>query len=78
MSRAPKGRKNTSKGDKSHRGEARRFLGTTMQQAMIRGLGDDEARTRAWMGVANEMHQNDELGSGIVENIAIKVQEANE
>ena len=73
--RAPRSRKESNSGKKTHRAEARRFLGTHMQQAMIRGL-DDEQRARAWLGVANKMHQNDELGKGIVENIAEKVRQA--
>ena len=73
--RAPRSRKESNSGDMTHRAEARRFLGTHMQQAMIRGLNDEE-RARAWLGVANKMHQNDELGKGIVENIAEKVRQA--
>ena len=75
MTRAPRSRKESNSGDMTHRAEARRFLGTHMQQAMIRGLNDEE-RARAWLGVANKMHQNDELGKGIVENIAEKVRQA--
>ena len=75
MTRAPRSRKESNSGDMTHRAEARRFLGTHMQQAMIRGL-DDEQRARAWLGVANKMHQNDELGKGIVENIAERVRQA--
>ena len=74
--RAPRGRKDTNKGEQTHRAEARRFLGTHMQQAMIRGLGQDEERTRAWMGVANELYQQGKIGSGTVENIAEKVRES--
>ena len=73
--RAPRSRKQSNSGDMTHRAEARRFLGTHMQQAMIRGLNDEE-RARAWLGVANKMHQNDELGKGIVENIAERVRQA--
>ena len=73
--RAPRSRKENNSGDMTHRAEARRFLGTHMQQAMIRGLNDEE-RARAWLGVANKMHQNDELGKGIVENIAERVRQA--
>ena len=73
--RAPRSRKESNSGNMTHRAEARRFLGTHMQQAMIRGLNDEE-RARAWLGVANKMHQNDELGKGIVENIAEKVRQA--
>ena len=73
--RAPRSRKESNSGDMTHRAEARRFLGTHMQQAMIRGLNDEE-RARAWLGVANKMHQNDELGKGIVENIVEKVKQA--
>ena len=75
MTRAPRSRKESNSGNMTHRAEARRFLGTHMQQAMIRGLNDEE-RARAWLGVANKMHQNDELGKGIVENIAEKVRQA--
>ena len=75
MTRAPRSRKESNSGDMTHRAEARRFLGTHMQQAMIRGL-NDEKRARAWLGVANKMHQNDELGKGIVENIVEKVRQA--
>ena len=75
MTRAPRSRKESNSGNMTHRAEARRFLGTHMQQAMIRGL-DDEQRARAWLGVANKMHQNDELGKGIVENIAERVRQA--
>jgi len=74
--RAPRGRKDREKSDSTHRAEARKYLGTHMAQAMIRGLGRDEARTRAWMGVANELHQEGEIGAGVVENIADKVREA--
>ena len=77
MTRAPRSRKESNGGEQTHRAEARRFLGTHMQQAMIRGLNDEE-RARAWLGVANKMHQNDELGKGIVENIVEKVRQANE
>ena len=73
--RAPRSRKESNSGNMTHRAEARRFLGTHMQQAMIRGLNDEE-RARAWLGVANKMHQNDELGKGIVENIAERVRQA--
>ena len=76
--RAPRGRKDTNKGDKTHRAEARRFLGTDMQQAMIRGLGDDEERARAWLAVGNEYHQQGKIGAGIVENIAEQVRAAKE
>jgi len=76
--RAPRGRKDSNAGEQTHRAEARRFLGTSMAQAMIRRLGQDEERTRAWMGVANDLHQKGELGSGVVENIAEKVSEAQE
>ena len=74
--RAPRGRKDSNAGEQTHRAEARRFLGTSMAQAMIRGLGDDEERTRAWMGVANELYQQGKIGSGTVENIAEKVRES--
>ena len=75
--RAPRARKRDShKGEKTHRAEARRFLGTHMQQAMIRGLGDDVERCQAWAGVAYEMYDNDELGQGIYLNIVEKLKEA--
>ena len=48
-----------------------------MQQAMIRGLNDEE-RARAWLGVANAKYQEGEIGKGIVENIAEKVRQAND
>jgi len=74
--RAPRKRKSDdTRGDKSLKGEARRFLGTPMQSAMIRGL-DDERRARIYLGVANEMHRDGELGKGTVEKIAEKVREA--
>ena len=75
--RAPRSRKESNGGKKTHRAEARRFLGTHMQQAMIRGLNDEE-RARAWLGVANAKYQEGEIGKGIVENIAEKVRQANE
>ena len=77
MTRTPRSRKESNSGSMTYRAEARKFLGTHMQQAMIRGLNDEE-RARAWLGVANKMHQNDELGKGIVENIVEKVRQANE
>jgi len=74
--RAPRKRKSDdTRGDKSLKGEARRFLGTPMQSAMIRGL-DDEKRARIWLGVANAMHRDGEIGSGTVKKIAEKVREA--
>ena len=76
--RAPRGRKDTNKGEKTHRAEARRFLGTHMQQAMIRGLGDDVERAQAWLGEANRLQQEGEIGKGIVENIAEQVRAAKE
>ena len=77
--RAPRARKRDShKGEKTHRAEARRFLGTNMQQAMIRGLGRDEERTRAWLGTANQLKQEGEIGQGIVDNIVEKLKEAQE
>jgi hypothetical protein len=76
--RAPRKRKSDgSNGEQSLRGEARSFLGTPMQDAMIRGL-DDELRARIYLGVANEMHRDGELGKGTVEKIAEKVREASE
>jgi len=76
--RAPRKRKSDdTRGDKSLRGEARRFLGTPMQSAMIRGL-DDERRARIYLGVANAMHKEGEIGKGTVEKIAEKVREASE
>jgi len=74
--RAPRGRKDTNKGEQTHRAEARRFLGTSMAQAMIRGLGDDEERARAWLAVANAKKQEGEIGKGTVENIAEQVRAA--
>lgn len=65
---APPARGESNKGDRSHRAEARRFLGTPMARSMIRGL-DDEERTRAWLGVANELRQEGEIGPAIVEAI---------
>jgi len=73
--RAPRGRKKSNGGDMTHRAEARRFLGTHMQQSMIRGLADEE-RARAWLGVANEKYQDGEIGKGIVKNIAERVRYA--
>lgn len=73
--RAPRGRENSSDRDKTHRGEARRFLGTPMQSAMIRGL-DDEERAQQWLGVANKMRQDSEVSPHIVEMIANKLREA--
>jgi len=76
--RAPRGRKDREKSESTHRAEARRFLGTHMEQAMIRGLGQDPERCRAWLGVANELHQKGEIGKGKVENIAEQVRAAQE
>jgi len=76
--RAARGRKDRDKTEKTHRAEARRFLGTHMAQAMIRGLGQDEERTRAWLAVANAKKQEGEIGSGVVENIADKVRDSKE
>lgn len=76
--RAPRSRKDRDKTEKTHRAEARRFLGTSMAQAMIRGLGQDEERCRAWLAVANAKKQEGEIGKGTVENIAEKVSEAQE
>jgi hypothetical protein len=74
--RAPRKRKaDDTQGDKSLRGEARRFLGTPMQSAMIRGL-DDKHRAEVWLGVANELKREGEIGVGTVEKIAEKVREA--
>ena len=76
--RAPRKRKaDDTQSEKSLRGEARRFLGTPMQTAMIRGL-DDEKRARVWLGVANEMQRDGDVGQGTVEKIAEKVREASE
>jgi hypothetical protein len=76
--RGPRKRKHKdNRGEQSHRGEARRFLGTPMQNAMIRGL-DDEDRARQWLAVANEKVQDGEIGRGIVERIAEKVREASQ
>lgn len=75
--RAPRKRASSEQGDQSLRGEARRFLGTPMQNAMIRGL-DDERRARIWLAVANELVQDGEIGRGTVEKIAEKVREAQE
>jgi len=76
--RAPRGRTDTNKGEQTHRAEARRFLGTSMAQAMIRGLGDDLERSKAWLGEANRLHQEGEVGKGTVENIAEQVRAAQE
>ena len=74
--RGPRKRKaKDHRGEQSHRGEARRYLGTPMQHAMIRGL-DDETRARCWLAVANEKVQEGEIGRGIVERIAEKVRES--
>jgi hypothetical protein len=74
--RAPRKRKSDdTRGDKSLKGEARRFLGTPMQSAMIRGL-DDEHRAKMWLAVATEKRREGEIGSGTVEKIAEKVREA--
>jgi len=75
--RAPRKRAASEQGDQSLRGEARRFLGTPMASAMIRGL-DDERRARIWLAVANELVQDGEIGRGTVEKIAEKVREAQE
>lgn len=76
--RGPRGRTANSKGSgASHRGEARRFLGTPMAATMIRGL-EEEDRARAWLGVANELHQQGEVGSATVEKIAERVAAAKE
>ena len=73
--RAPRKRSpSDEQGEQSLRGEARRFLGTPMQSAMIRGL-DDERRARIYLGVANELHREGEVGKGTVEKIAEKVRE---
>jgi hypothetical protein len=76
--RAPRKRSpSDEQGEQSLRGEARRFLGTPMQSAMIRGL-DDERRARIWLGCANAMHKEGKVGKGTVEKIAEKVREASE
>lgn len=65
---APPARSGSNKGERTHRAEARRFLTTPMARSMIRGL-DDEERTRAWLGVANELRQEGEIGPALVEAI---------
>jgi len=67
----------THRSEQSHRAEARRFLGTHMQQSMIRGLADEE-RARAWAGVAYEKYDNGEIGQGIYLNVVDKLKEAKE
>lgn len=59
--RGPKARKPSEKTE-SLEDEARRFLGTPMQDAMIRGL-EDEERIKAWLAVGYEMQKNGELGT---------------
>ncbi len=66
---APPARRDSHRSEQSHRAEARRFLTTPMARSMIRGL-DDEERTRAWLGVANELQQEGKIGRTIVEEIA--------
>ena len=73
--RAPRSRKESNSGSMTYRAEARRFLGTHMQQAMIRGLNDEE-RARAWVGVAYEKYDNGEIGQGIYLNVVDKLKEA--
>ena len=75
--RAPRSRKESNSGSMTYRAEARRFLGTHMQQAMIRGLNDEE-RARAWAGVAYEKYDNGEIGQGIYLNVVDKLKEAKE
>lgn len=57
--------------------EARRFLGTPMATAMIRGIRDEE-RARKWLGVSNRMRQDGEVGKATVERLAAKVRELRE
>ena len=73
--RGPRARKNAHKGEQSHRAEARRFLTTPMARSMIRGL-DDEDRATAWLGEANRLKQEGEIGQTLVDEIADKVREA--
>jgi len=75
--RGPRSRNNKPTGAQGYRGEARRFLTTPMAMSMIRGL-DDETRARAWLGVANQLCQEDKIGPALVEKIATKVKEAQE
>jgi len=73
--RGPRARKDSHKGESTHRAEARRFLTTPMARSMIRGL-EREERCRAWLGAANELHQEGEVSQTIVDEIADKVREA--
>ena len=75
--RGPRARKDSHKGEQSHRAEARRFLTTPMARSMIRGL-EREERCRAWLGVSYELKQEGEIGQTIVDEIADKVREAQE
>jgi hypothetical protein len=68
--RAPAGRTPSDK----EKDEARRFLGTPMATAMIRGIRDED-RARAWLGTANELRQEGEVGPATVERLADKVRE---
>jgi len=71
---APPARGESNKGERSHRAEARRFLTTPMARSLIRGL-DDEERTRAWLGVANELKAEGEIGPVLVEEIVEQLQD---
>jgi len=72
--RAPRKRPGESAGEQSHRGEARRFLGTEMQESLIRGIRRCE-RARAWTSVANEKFQNGEIDADTVELVGSKARE---
>lgn len=72
--RAPRKRKEASSGEQSHRGEARRYLGTEMQESLIRGIRRCE-RARAWVSVANEKFQVGEIDADTVELVGSKARE---
>lgn len=70
--RAPRARKGSESTD-SLEEEARRFLGTPMQDAMIRGLNDKE-RIQAYLAVAREMMNDGELARGKYEKICERME----
>lgn len=75
--RGPRARKHSDGGERTHRAEARRFLGTPMARSMIRGL-DDVERARAYLGVANQLKRDGDVGQVIVDEIVEKLKEAQE
>lgn len=74
--RAPRARKGSESTD-SLEDEARRFLGTPMQDAMIRGLQDKE-RIKAYLAVARQMMNEGELGRAKYEKICKRMEAVTE